>query len=78
MCIRDRYWGTKEGLDNPRKFRIDNRKGKYWVKIEDHKGKEHLVKSTYRNWEDLYQGQKLKARKSLIFGFYKGLKEPLN
>ncbi len=66
-------WADDPRLANTDKFREKRREGDYFLKIKDHKGEIHQEEVSLKYWEGIRQGQTLKAEKSTIFGYYKGL-----
>lgn len=67
-------WGTKPELNDPNKFRIKNKWGKYWIFVKDHRGENHKEEFQESKWQALKLGDKLPALKSTFYGYYKKLK----
>jgi hypothetical protein len=67
-------WGTKPGLDDPQRFRIVEQTGRYYAFVAEPKGGEqHREEFGLEAWMKLQKGEKLKAKKSTVYGKYKGL-----
>ncbi len=66
-------WGTKVGLDDPKRFRITKKSAEYSVQVKDHKGELHYEKFELKQWQKINKGTKLPAIKSTIYGYYKSL-----
>lgn len=73
------YWPeeTDDMKANPNRFKTGRQKEVYRFTVEDHKGKRHTYEADFDYWDTLRQGKLLKAKKSTIFGTYKGLNEEL-
>lgn len=66
-------WGNKEGLAEGKLFRIIGREEEYKIIVKDSKGENHKETLELSRWERTNMGDKLKAKKSRFFGYYKGL-----
>ncbi len=75
--------GTKKNAEWPQpasnqsgeNFRQGERKQRYWLEIKTPDGEEKIEDVTQEKWNKYPEKGKAKATKSLIFGFYKKLKE---
>ncbi len=63
------YWAVL-----PENVRGIDSSAEYFLIIKDHQNKIQKEKVDYKFWQQVSVNQKLKAEKSLIFGFYLGLK----
>jgi hypothetical protein len=56
-------------------FRQGNKKQRYWLLIKMPNGKEEIEELAFDKWNKYPEKGKVQATKSLIFGFFKELKE---
>lgn len=66
-------WGTKAGLDDPKRFRITKKEAEYIVQVKDHKSELHREEFDLAQWQKITKGMKLPAIKSTVYGYYKDL-----
>ncbi|MFK7949373.1 MAG: hypothetical protein AB8G11_17405 [Saprospiraceae bacterium] len=62
--------------NNSQKYRVKAEKESYYFAIEDHKNNTLWYKTNYDNWKrNINIGTTLKAKKSTVFGHFKGLED---
>jgi hypothetical protein len=73
---RVRWPDERPEMENqPDRYKLGDRKEKYLFWIETHKGEKIQYKAnSYSMFKDLYVGKELEAKKSTVFGTFKGLK----
>ncbi len=59
-----------------KKYRIQEKKETYRFAIKDHRTEKHWYEADYDYWEEqIFIGKTLKAEKSMLFGYFKQLKD---
>ena len=69
------YWPETPKHQQNKRFRQGDREESYYLIIRDHHGENQEELVPFSFWNDVPEGGKVKAEKSTVFGYYKGLKE---
>ena len=70
------YWPKLKAHQTKDRFKTGKREETYWAIFHDHKGKKQQEEVPYNYWKSLQKGKKVKAKKSMIFGYFVGLEIP--
>lgn len=70
------YWSTLPDIvkNNADKYKTQAKEAAYYFQIKDHKGNIHWYQTDYEYWKNkVFLRKKIKAKKSTVFGYFKGL-----